>query len=390
MAGEKYLLEFEAGNLPADGNSADLTVRVHRDDAGTFADLEARVVGSVDLMRADEFHTDTVTDPVPTVVSVETNAAGDELTITFSEAVSHTLTDATDFTMTGHTLSSFAGTGTTRTLAVSPAVAHGDSDTLSYDASTGDLVSVSNGNAVATFSGQSITNTVPDTSWTPANLFGSSEEGFWYEISPSNCFTDTVDGTNAAVGDAVKWIKDSSGNNNHAEAPSGLAGILRQDAGGKYYLETSNDYYSISGLSAAAGPVTMAGAFRTTAGETNDLQYIIDIETGRLILAAVGTTAGEPAVYDGANWHSFDADTEADQYIVGLMASSGSLRIGGAEVATFSMTERALGGGARILNHHNGTTSSLNGRYYGSILRSANTTGSDLVNLETYLAGILP
>lgn len=163
MSGEKYLLEFEAGNLPADGNSADLTVRVHRDDAGNFADLSARVVGSVDLMRADEFHTDEVTIVPPEVDSVVTNAAGDQLTITFSEAVTNTATDASDFTMTGHTLSSFSGSGTTWTLAVSPAVANGDVDTLAYDATTGDLADAQ-GNALATFSGQAITNNVPASS----------------------------------------------------------------------------------------------------------------------------------------------------------------------------------------------------------------------------------
>lgn len=95
----------------------------------------------------------------PVISSVVTNTAGDELTITFDETVIGT-NDAADFGMSGHTLSSMAGTGTTRTLSVSPAVANGEVDYLTY--TPGDLTNV-RGNALAAITGTSllITNNVP-------------------------------------------------------------------------------------------------------------------------------------------------------------------------------------------------------------------------------------
>jgi hypothetical protein len=142
-------LGYTGGTIDLDGftTNAGVThiqaVAVERNNGGTSG-VQVIAVTSVDFTA-------------PVVLSVVTNTAGDELTITFDETVIGT-NNAANFTMTGHTLSSMAGTGTTRTLAVSPAVANGDVDTLAY--TPGNLTNV-RGNALASFSGQAITNNVP-------------------------------------------------------------------------------------------------------------------------------------------------------------------------------------------------------------------------------------
>jgi hypothetical protein len=76
--------------------------------------------------------------------------------------------------------------------------------------------------------------------FTPASLFASGEQGAFFDASDLSSMTIARDGTGAAptVGDPVGRILDRSGRNNHAIAPSDAARpVLRQTAGGLYYLE---------------------------------------------------------------------------------------------------------------------------------------------------------
>ena len=79
---------------------------------------------------------------------------------------------------------------------------------------------------------------IPVTPFDPATLFSSGEVGMAYDISPDTCWTDSVGGTNAIIGDPVAYITDASGNGNHgSQATLGSRPILRQDGGSRYYLE---------------------------------------------------------------------------------------------------------------------------------------------------------
>ncbi|MEM1371536.1 MAG: hypothetical protein AAGG72_04820, partial [Pseudomonadota bacterium] len=94
----------------------------------------------------------------PTVSTAATNAAGDAITITFTEALTGA-NSAADFAISGHTIGAVTGSGNTRTLTgISPTIANGDVDTLAY--TPGDL-SDEQGNALASFTGQAIVNNVP-------------------------------------------------------------------------------------------------------------------------------------------------------------------------------------------------------------------------------------
>ena len=76
--------------------------------------------------------------------------------------------------------------------------------------------------------------------FTPLALFRNSEQGAWYDPSDfSSMFQDSAGTTPVtAVGQPVGRINDKSGNGNHAsQATAAARPVLRQDGGGKYYLE---------------------------------------------------------------------------------------------------------------------------------------------------------
>jgi hypothetical protein len=70
-------------------------------------------------------------------------------------------------------------------------------------------------------------------------LFSAGEKGGLWDPSYLEGLFQNSDGTTTvAVGDPVGYVFDRSGNDNHAiQTTSGKRSILRQDAGGKYYLE---------------------------------------------------------------------------------------------------------------------------------------------------------
>ena len=72
----------------------------------------------------------------------------------------------------------------------------------------------------------------------PASLFASGEQGSWYEVSTTTCFTDTSGTIAATYGDPVAYLQDLSGNGNHATQTT-LASrpILLQDGSGTPYLD---------------------------------------------------------------------------------------------------------------------------------------------------------
>lgn len=88
---------------------------------------------------------------------------------------------------------------------------------------------------------------------TPARLFRSGEQGFWYDPSDlSTMFQDSAGTTPVtATGQLVGRILDKSGRGNHAIQATGAARpTLQRDSGGRYYLDL--DGVSASMYSAAS------------------------------------------------------------------------------------------------------------------------------------------
>ena len=75
--------------------------------------------------------------------------------------------------------------------------------------------------------------------FTPAALFAHGELGMWIDPSDLGTMFQDMEGTiPAAVGMTVGRINDKSGRNyNLGQATASARPVLRQDAGGRYYLE---------------------------------------------------------------------------------------------------------------------------------------------------------
>jgi len=96
----------------------------------------------------------------PTVTGAAIDAEGDSITVTLSRACKLTSGSATDFALStpGFTLSSLSVSGTSATMAISPAVESDDEPTLAYTQPGNGIESLYAGVDLATFSGQAITN----------------------------------------------------------------------------------------------------------------------------------------------------------------------------------------------------------------------------------------
>lgn len=76
-------------------------------------------------------------------------------------------------------------------------------------------------------------------------FFSASEDGFLTDIQDLGTLWQNNDGTGAvtAVDDPIGRIGDISGNGNHLNVNGATKGVLKQDANGKYYIDTSNGAY---------------------------------------------------------------------------------------------------------------------------------------------------
>lgn len=75
--------------------------------------------------------------------------------------------------------------------------------------------------------------------FSPRALFANGDQGAWYDPSDlSTMFQDLAAAVPAAVGAPVARINDKSGRGNNAgQATASARPVLRQDAGGRFYLE---------------------------------------------------------------------------------------------------------------------------------------------------------
>jgi hypothetical protein len=101
--------------------------------------------------------------------------------------------------------------------------------------------------------------------FSPRALFVNGEQGAWYDPSDlASMFQDTAGTIPAAVGAPVARINDRSGRGNHAGQVNAAARpLLRQDSGGRHYLEFDGiDDRLVSAPFALAQPWDRAAAIR--------------------------------------------------------------------------------------------------------------------------------
>lgn len=232
----------------------------------------------------------------------------------------------------------------------------------------------------------------------PEGLFGSGEKGVWFDPSDfSTMFQDSGGATPVtAVGQAVGRINDKSGNGYHAtQATAASRPILRQDAGGRYYLEFDGVDDSL-----ATASIDPNGADKVQAviglRKVSDAAFACFLETGPSINTTNGTIAFfAPLTASGANYSFGSRGTTLRNPVVSTYtAPITNVYAVVADIATPFLNTR-VNGGAGIFNNtltqgtgtyltqplnigrRNGATSPFNGWMYGLIIRFS------LFNLST-------
>lgn len=129
--------------------------------------------------------------------------------------------------------------------------------------------------------------------FSPRALFANGEQGAWFDPSDlASMFQDTAGTVPAAVGAPVARINDKSGRGNHAGQVNAAARpLLRQDPGGRLYLEFDGvDDRLVSAPFALALPWDRAAALRQAGWTAN----------GRLFANGSGATVAGLLVQQGA------------------------------------------------------------------------------------------
>jgi len=166
--------------------------------------------------------------------------------------------------------------------------------------------------------------------FSPRSLFVSGAPGVWYDPADLSTMSQNSNGTlAAAIGSPVGRIRDKSGRGNHAvQSVAASCPILRQDSGGRVYLEFDgvDDWMEAVFGTAISQPIDRVSAIR----------QITWVDGDRLI----GSSAGEgvPALYQR---------TVADQ--VRLFAGAvGPITSGMASGVNYVVTERHHGLNSRL------------------------------------------
>ena len=124
----------------------------------------------------------------------------------------------------------------------------------------------------------------------PADVFGATDIGLFNRIHPDNLFTDTNGTINATVGDAVAYIEDLSGNENHRiQATAAKRPTLQQDPNGAYKLvyDGVDDFIDVTYSGVISTPISTVNVVRK-APNRNVLNETTGTASLRLNIAIVG------------------------------------------------------------------------------------------------------
>jgi hypothetical protein len=242
--------------------------------------------------------------------------------------------------------------------------------------------------------------------FSPLSLYAGGVVGAWYDPSDLSTMFQNSNGTTAvAVGDPVGYIADKSGNGKHAtQATAAARPILRQDAGGRYYLEFdgSNDGLATAAINFTATDkmTVIAGIqFSDAAGFDGVWEIASSASPGSAWLYSSTQTIevktrGATGIATGLFASSVTAAANA-VYTAGYdlaganVAACTTLRRNGAAIANTGAASTAGGGnfanGAITIGY--GVTVRLTGRIYGLIFRGAASTAAEIANGETWMNG---
>ena len=268
------------------------------------------------------------------------------------------------------------------------AISLGETTTGSYPitADDGDDIQVRAVNGVGAGDWSDV-KAVPSGAFDPATLFASGEQGAWYDPSDlSTMFTDTDGTTPAAVGDPVARINDKSGRGNHAtQATAAARPILRQTAGGLYYLE-------FDGVDDCLLPGDMG--FSAQNGFFIGYSGVISGTSGRILNRGTG---GDTWLVDN-RWRGLFTDPSLDASGAGfdlavMHVGEYSQRDGVADLTRNGVTgvsasavgKDVLFNNMRLMSRGDGAAS-LDGKIVGLIIVGGGLSGSERAQVRQWMA----
>lgn len=234
----------------------------------------------------------------------------------------------------------------------------------------------------------------------PESLFASGEEGIWYD--PSDLSTLWQDSARTipvtSDGDPIGAMDDKSGNGNHAlQATAGKLPIYKTSGGLHWFefdaandfLATGNiDFTATDKMSFFAGlhkandvlsvPIEFSASSSTNLGSfgvITDTSYKWR-SSGTTIVTADATGFGAPTT----NILSCFSDIAADEVIVRVDGTQEASDLTGLGTGNFGNYPLYLG-------QREGVTFPYTGKYYGIIIRGAQSSANEIVQTEAYLAG---
>jgi hypothetical protein len=211
----------------------------------------------------------------PSISSIATNTAGTQATITFSETLANVVPSGSDFSASGgKTVTAVSLSGTAVTITYSSAYATGATITLSYTPGTNKIQDLA-GNLASSFSGVTVTNNVPSSSYVFFDNFNSSN------------LTD-ITGRTPVVGGAYTSVDvGSSGGSN-----SIVSNQLKCSGGSTLVYKSNISAISKTDVDYRAtvvNPPASANRIFFTVNYTNETNRILVTETGQVIQIASGT-----------------------------------------------------------------------------------------------------
>jgi hypothetical protein len=267
------------------------------------------------------------------------------------------------------------------------AISLGETTTGSYPitADEGDDIEIRAVNAIGAGDWSDV-KAVPSGAFDPITLFASGEQGAWYDPSDlSTMFTDTAGTTPATVGDSVARINDKSGRGNHATQDIfSRRPILRQDSGGKYYLDFDgvDDGLVAFGMSIAGeGSWDILYAYKPLARNW----ILISLEGVATNWACIGQSGGSGNLIDRGSVNAvyFDnvllnSPTRNNSYTTSQTANVTHWAV------TFSsmqlLTDLSIG------RYNNGIGFTTPGDVFGIVIRKGVLNTDQRTDLSTYLA----
>jgi len=226
--------------------------------------------------------------------------------------------------------------------------------------------------------------------FTPASLFANGEQGAWYDIFDLSTLYQDSAGTTAVTGpgDPVGRMLDKSGNGNHAiQSTDAARPVLRQDAGGRYYLEFDGADDSLEASYTATVPTALIAAMRWSSGI-----FIVVHQVNGQSDDYTNLQNGDEASQRAASTGTASAGNipSGDYNLTGRFVSNieRTVRIDGVDKATDTTSVAAktydtLGIGGRVAG---GSLAGFSGRLYGLVAFGAAISDTQLQDTESYLA----